>query len=461
MLRKGFTLIEALTMLFIFSIITTTFYAVFSTGMQQILESKNRLSAIAVANEKMEIVRNLDYDAVGTKKLNGDGSYSYGIPAGDIVEDESITVNTRTFLVHSFVQYIDDAYDGKATGTTPLDVIPNDYKRIKIEVSWGTGGSSHMVALVSTFVPKGVEISSGGGTLSINVIDNAGLGVSGATVHIINTSVAPPIDITTNTDSTGNLILPGAAASSQSYQIQVSKNAYYGVTTYAPYPDTAYNPTDIHASVVEAAFNQKTIVMDKSSAIAVSTKDVFGVNLPSIAFHLLGGRKLGDTPIPVIPVYSLDQDFNSGADAKVTTVDQSSGIYTLKLGDTSRYQLLRLNPLDAQQNTFSVVDGLEKNVEATIIDKQIAGALVVVKEVLSGVDVPIQNASVHLSNVPAVYDATVMTDQYGQAYFPTTLPALVAGTYDYTVTMAGYADQSGTIVITNQLNTETVTLTAL
>lgn len=461
MKRRGFTLMEALALLFIFSVITTTFYAVFLKGTQQIVESKTRLAAVAVANEKMEIVRNLDYNSIGTKKLNEDGSYSYGIPGGDIVEDETIAVNTKTFTVHTLVQYIDDPFDGKVSSTTPIDLVPNDYKRVKIEVSWSPGGATHTVALVSTFVPKGMEVSSGGGTLSLNVIDDSGSGVPQATVHITNTTVSPHIDITTNADNTGNIIFPGAPAASQSYRIQASKSGYYSTTTHAPYPDTAFNPLDIDASVVAAAFNQKTIVMDKSSDLSITTKDVFGVNLPSIDFHLSGGRKIGDTvvpPAPSVPVYSLDQDATSDVTANQSFAGQSSGTYTFTLKDPVRYQLLRLSLPGVDKNTFSAAGGVAKDEDAIVVDTQTNAALVMVQDAASGVNVPVSNASVHLVNVALSYDATVTTDQYGQAYFPTVLPALTAGTYNYTVTMTGYADSTGTIDISSGLKTETVSL---
>ena len=53
---QGFTLIEALLVLFIFSLIAVTFYSLFSVGTKHILESKFRLGATAVANERMESV---------------------------------------------------------------------------------------------------------------------------------------------------------------------------------------------------------------------------------------------------------------------------------------------------------------------------------------------------------------------------------------------------------------------
>jgi len=456
--NRGFTLIEALALLFIFAVITVTFYSVFTLGTTQIIESKNRLGAIAVANEKMEIIRNLEYDAVGTKKLNADGSYSSGIPAGDVLEDESVAVNTKTFTVHSFVQYVDDAFDGKASGTELVDTIPNDYKRVKVEVSWGDGSAARTVSLVTTAAPKGMEVSSGGGTLSINVIDNSGSGISQANVHITNTSVSPHIDITTSTDTTGNLMLPGAKASGEAYKIEVSKNGYYGMTTYAPYPTTVFKPIYIHASVVEADFNQKTIVMDKSSDISIATKDAFGADLLNIGFHLAGGVKIGDTVGSSVPVYTMNQDDTSGTDGKKTYAQQSSGLYTLTLSDTAKYQLLGLSAPDAMKNVFSLTNGDAKDIVATIIDNDIPAALVLVDDTSSGTSVPLPNASVHLYNADIPYDITVVTDQYGQAYFPVASPALPAGTYAYTVTLAGYADKTGTIVVTNALQTENVTL---
>lgn len=461
--KYGFTLIEALVLLFIFAVITTTFYAVFATGTTQIIETKNRLGAIAVANEKMEIIRNLNYDAIGTKKLNGDGSYSAGIPGGDILEDESVAVNTKTYFVHSFVQYIDDPLDGKATGTTPIDLVPNDYKRVKVTVSWGLQSTTQIVSLVATFVPTGIEVASGGGTLSINVIDGTGTGVPTVTVHITNTSVTPHIDVTTQTDSTGNLMFPGAAASSQAYRIQASKSGYYSTTTYAPYPTTAYSPVDIDGSVVAAAFNQKTIVMDTAANLEFATKDALGTDMPSIGFHLVGGRKLGDTVValPALPaiIPSLDSDFTSDSSAQKTVSNQASGSYIFTLLDTAQYQLIRLSTLNAILNKVVAAGDATTNIDAIIADKNIASALVTVIDA-STPAMPLSGATVHVTNALLGYDATVTTDIYGQSYFPTALPVLVAGTYEYTVSMTGYADYTGTMTIGSVLHSENVTLTA-
>jgi len=51
--KSGFTLIEALVLLFIFTIITITFYATWSMSTRYIVFIKNRFMAVSLANEKM------------------------------------------------------------------------------------------------------------------------------------------------------------------------------------------------------------------------------------------------------------------------------------------------------------------------------------------------------------------------------------------------------------------------
>jgi Tfp pilus assembly protein PilV len=459
--QRGFTLIEALIMLFLFSVISMTFYEVISLGTLQIMESKNRLSALSLANKKMEIAHNIPYDALGTKKRNADGSYSYGIPAGDIVQDEDVMINNKNFSVHSFVQFVDDAYDGKISGTTPSDAVPNDYKRLSIEVSWGRKTDAQKVLLTALFIPKGVETTSGGGVFSINVIDSTGKSIPSAGIHITNTNLNPHIDVTTTTDSTGNLLLPGAQASSQSYQIQISKNGYYEVSTYPVYPITAFIPIDAHASVVANALNQKTVVVDKASDITLTAKDVFGAILPNKNFHITGGRKLGDSnAVPSTPVFSLDQDFTSGSDGKKSFLHQSTGSYTVAYLSGSPYQFFHVGTPGSTPAVFSAENGETKNEDIVLIDKEVTALLVTVKASVAGSN-PVQyqtlpNASVRLVNTPFAYDTTLSTDAFGQVYFPATLPALVSGSYTYTVSAAGFTDAVGSITITSGLQSKDI-----
>lgn len=441
--KGGFTLIEGLTLLFVFSVITLTFYQTFSLGMQHIIEAKSRLGATALANQKMEVIRSIDYDAIGT---------TTGIPAGDLLESETVTVNAVQYTVHTFVQYVDDAFD-EQQGGSPTDAIPTDYKRIRLTVSWGTGGSNHSVVIFGNFSPNGVETSSGGGTLSINVLDASGSGVSGATVRIVNSAAG--VDVTATTDATGNLMLPGAPAGTESYELTVSKNGYYGTRTYPSYPTSTYNPVDVHASVVADTLNQKTIVMDQYADISIRSKDPFGTDVPNINFTMKGGKILGTDPDTLVSIYEYDQSLSTNAAGVEDIADQSYGQYTLVESD-ARYALYKLNPEGATNGIFDALPGQITTVDMILLDTQIGSVKVVVANEED--DSPVAGASVQLTNASLGYDVTQTTDQYGMAYFPTTLPGLSDGTYDIGVSATGFANASATVIVSGTLKTETIEL---
>jgi type II secretory pathway pseudopilin PulG len=450
-IAQGFTLVESLVLLFIFSLITVVFYETFATGTRMILEAKNRVGGVAVANTRMETIRNLDYDDIGTKRWNG-SAYEYGIPSGEILETETLSVNTREYTVHTFVRYVDDEFDGQ-DGGIPGDGIPNDYKQVRVEVSWGEAASQSVV-LVANFAPPGVETSAGGGTLSLNILDSVGDAVGQAAVHITNSETSPPINLTTQSNEFGIVSLPGAPAANQSYVIEVSKAGYYSTTTYAPYPTSAFHPVDVHGSVVEGAFNPKAMIMDRFAQLTIHTKSPWGEDLDNVEFHLKGGKKLGDEDGTLLPVYDFAQDVDSGDDAEVSLNDRSAGLYTVDLLNDADYRLLRMSTDEAIVDNFNILPGIDLDMTMTIADTSVNAVLVRVTDGTT----PLQNATVHLTNALLAYDATVITDRYGQAYFPTEAPALTAGTYDLTVSATGFSDYAGTVVVGSGLETEDVSM---
>ncbi len=451
-LHRGFTLIESLVFLFIFALVSMAFLQTYTAGTRHIIESKNRLGATALANQKMEIIRSIDYEDIGTKRWNG-SAWVYGIPAGDILEEEAISVNTRNYQVHTFVQYIDHPYDG-TLGGSPTDTIPNDQKRIRLTVTWGNATSSEEVSLVSTLSPEGVETSAGGGVLSINVLNSAGVGVPNATVRIVNTTSS--IDLTTETDATGNILLPGAPAGSRRYQLTISKDDYYGALTYPPYPTTAYNPVDVHGSVVAGTLNQKTIVSDLDADITLTTEDPFGTAIPNIPFTLRGGRLLGTNPSTGAQVYAFNQTLSTDSAGAREFSDQSYGPYTFSTTD-SRYRLYKITPEGTAFNTTDVAAGSDAELTALLLDSQIGSTKITIKRQSGGS--PISGASVRLTG-PAGYDATGVADQYGMVYFPTVLPALVSGTYQAQVTATGFVTKTSNISVSTSLVLQDILLVA-
>jgi len=443
-------LIESTVFILLFALISIVFLQVYATGTRLIIESKNRLGATALANQKMEVIRSVTYDAIGTKHWNG-SSWVYGIPPGDLLEDETISVNTTRYEVHTFAQYVDDPFDGTVSSS---DTIPTDYKRVRITVAWGLGGPDQTVAIFGNFSPNGVESSSGGGVLSINVLDSSGAGVPGASVHIVYG--AQGVDVTGTTDGTGNITLPGAPAGSEKYVLTFTKNNYYGSVTYPSYPTSPYNPVDVHASVTASVLNQKTVIMDRDVTIPLKTQDPFGNPIPSVNFTLEGGRILGSDPVTGAPVYSFSNTGSTNVSGEITFADQSYGQYAFT-ESAPNHSLLKIVPESTTTpSIFDVPAGSSTNIAAVLMDQNIGSMKAVITNQADGT--PIAGASVKLSNGALAYDTTITTDQYGFAYFPSSLPQLTAGTYDIGVTAGGFQNYTGTVSINGTLQVKNISL---
>lgn len=451
--KKGFTLIESLVLLFIFSVVSMVFLQVYVVGTRLIIDSKNRLGAVALANQKMEVVRSIEYEMIGTKSWNGT-TWVYGIPGGDLLQEEDISVNTRQYHVSTFVQYVDDDFDGN----TPADTTPTDYKRVRIQVSWGATVSERVV-LFGTFTPNGLETAVAGGTLSVNVLHADGSGVGGASVNIRNSSGT--ININAVTDATGNVSLPGTPASTQGYTITVSKSGYYGANTYPPYPTSSYNPVNIHATVVINALNQFSIVMDEAVAIPIRTVNPYDEAIPSINFGLTGGRILGTNPTTGASVVTLnDTSRTTNSSGEYDYSNQSYGLYTFTLGSSSssQYVFHKIIPeTSSAVNELDIEPGSTQDYKVVLLDKAFASVQVVVTD--DATDSPLAGATVRLQNGSG-YDEEGTTDQYGLAFFPETDTPLVAGSYTLTVSASGYAEDSESITVGTALLEEEVSLTA-
>lgn len=442
--KSAFTLIEALVFLFIFTIITTTFYSVFAVNTRYTIDVKDRQSSAQIANEKMEIIRNMQYGDIGTIG---------GIPSGNIKANENITVDGKTYAVRTLIKYQDDPFDG----VYPTDTIPNDYKIVKVSVSWtGANNSASDVELVSRFVPSGMELSSGDGVLAINIIDGEGKGVPQASVHIVNSDVSPSVNMNAETDDTGNLMFPGAKASIQTYKLTVSKDGYETVETIDP-DSVEYNPVDPHASVVGGSVNIKTVVIDKISDLKVKSADYLGAAIPGVDFHIEGGRVLGTNTliIPAVTIYSKNDDYSTESDGEKGWEDINSGQYAVSdIGAVSGYTLIGVEPV----SPVTVLPDEEKEIEIKFA-KNDENSLVVY--VLNNSDgLAIEGAEVHLINGDG-YDATVTTAGGGEAIFPLAAESVFApGDYNIEIKAEGFQDNNSTATV-DKFTAKTVKLIAI
>jgi len=452
--RNGFTLIEALVFLFIFIVTTVTFYSTFTLGVNYILETKMRLTAIELANEKMEITRSLQYADIGTQG-------SIDVP-GDIDPQEDVIRMNRIFRVITEIGYKDDGFDGTVLATN--DNRPNDYKQIKITVSWDDFSSEKSVIMTSLFAAPGIEPPLSGGILSINVLDALGNGISGATVKIINNSVIPNISDIKTTDSSGNYLAIGSPESNQGYEIEINKDGYYPVRTYAPYSGdpTDFSPVDVHASVVEGTLNTKTIITDKTSDIKIISKDFLGNPIPEVDFSLKGGRKIGENIglNPITDKYDFEElSLKTDSLGEASFFDMSFGVYFLKcLDNLTDYVFVKVDPGLGDPEKFDILPGQNVEIEVLFANKNINSLWVKVKD--SADEGPIEGARIKLKNDLLGINLELDTDENGYAYFAQESSELVSADYELTVSASGFSEED-TIVNINNLVTKDINLSAI
>jgi hypothetical protein len=255
---RGMSLVDVIIGIGLILIIFVALTTLLLTSLKISVLAKTHSVAIAVAESQMEYVRSLSYANIGTVA---------GIPAGTIPQYATTTLNGLTFSTRTFIDYIDDPADG--LGAADTNGITTDYKRAKITTTYYVSSIPHTVTLISNFSPPGIETNNGGGTLKIQVVNATGIGVTGATVHIVNTDASTTVDVTTFSDSTGTVFLPGALVSSQ-YQVYVSKAGYSSSQTYAR-DSTNVNPTPAYLTVAAGLTTTGTFAIDVLSTLVVRT----------------------------------------------------------------------------------------------------------------------------------------------------------------------------------------------
>lgn len=258
---RGFSLIETLVGVSLMLLIFVSIFGMIQLGMRLVAQSKSRVIATALANQKIELVRNLSYDKVGTIG---------GIPNGSILETEILIRNKITYTVKTTIAYVDDPFDN----TFPNDPLAWDYKRVKVKVFWPDGGGGE-IFLQTDVAPKGIETTGGGGILSVLVFDANGQPVPQADIHIENSSVLPAIDANYQSDNQGRLFLGGAPVCNDCYKITSTKIGYSGERTYAVGElvrgIALATPNKPLVSILEGQLSEVSFTIDKLSAKTAQT----------------------------------------------------------------------------------------------------------------------------------------------------------------------------------------------
>jgi len=255
--QAGMTLIDVLVGTAVALMIFLAVYGLLRASAQISTLATETAAATAIANSQMEYIRSLPYDSVGTVG---------GIPAGSIPQTSTTVEDNISYGVRTFIDYYDDPADG--TGASDTNGITTDYKRAKVTVSFTTSTGARQVSLVTDIVPPGIESTTGGGTLKATIVNASGAPVAGAAVRV-SASTTPLVDVTTYSDATGVVYLPGAMPAT-GYHVLVTKSGYSFAQTYDR-DSTNQNPNPGHLTVVKNTTTSGTFAIDVLASLLVRT----------------------------------------------------------------------------------------------------------------------------------------------------------------------------------------------
>lgn len=329
---RGDTLIGILVAVGIFVILSQAVVSLAFSAYDLISYTRARISARHIALESMEIVRNAPYDDIGT---------TGGIPSGIFTQEQQVSRNGQNYTIRTNIAYVDDTFDG----VTPADTLPTDYKRVKIDVSWGGIAASNFseVSLVTDVSPRGIESTSGGGTLSILVFDAQGLPVPQAQVHLVATTTTPPINATYYTSDTGRVTLPGAPICQSCYQITVTKAGMSTDRTYSVTEIT--NPAKPHVSILEGLLTEVSFNIDHFASLNLTT---YGAEpdfalLPNQIVRIRGEKVIGTDGLDD-PVYKFDQEVVTDSNGNLAVEELEWDNYHISLPADSTVEIAGINP---------------------------------------------------------------------------------------------------------------------
>lgn len=426
---RGQTLLSLLIALPVFAILAHAIFTLTISSFRLISFSRSRIAARHLTQERVELIRNMSYDDVGTVG---------GIPPGTLSQSEDALINGLNYTTKTSVIYVDDPFDGQA----PADLLPTDYKRVRVEVSWEGSARSgnNPVVLVTDVTPRGVETSVGGGTLSILVFDANAIPIVQASVHILADSLDPIVDLTLETNENGRVVLPGTPICNSCYKITASKEDYNTEQTYST--AEVANPNKPNASVIEGELTELSFAIDKVSTLDIETvssrEDDFDA-LGNISFRLRGQKTIG-TDVSDLPVYKFDQEFASNSSGSIALEDVEWDNYDILLPLSGGYDLSGSNPL----LPMSVLPNTTYNLALSLSSHTNYSLLLTFTD---PTDTPIASVSATLSDGGSFEETKFSGEEndpdFGQAFFSN----LFELTYDLNATASGYLDYNSTVSV--------------
>lgn len=295
--RSGFTIVEVVVAVAVFVIFSFGVYEGVRYIYKVVYMSRIRILETALLSEELEVARNLAYSDVG---IYG------GVPTGLLTHAKTVVRDNISFDLITTVRNIDDPFDGMATGTTPMDTAPADYKLVEISAICSTCNQHTPVILNTIVAPKNTESDTNNGSLYINVFDSTGAPVQGASVHVYNPSTTPPITVDDVTDNDGWLRIVDTPTGTVSYHISISKDGYssdYTVTS----SEIVLNPIKPPATVTTQNVTEIYFSIDLLGSMSVHTINPNCSAAGSKGFDIWGEKRIGREP----NVYKYSHSFTT------------------------------------------------------------------------------------------------------------------------------------------------------
>jgi hypothetical protein len=382
---RGVTLIETLVAVAVFLVIGLSVYQAYLSISTMVRASRVKITATALANEQVEIIRNLPFEDVGI---------SGGLPAGLLPSTQNLTRDGKTFLVALTVRNVDDPFDG-TIGGAPNDLSPADYKLVGIDISCALCTNFQSLRFTTSVSPRSLETASTNGALFVQVIDAGGQPVPNANVHIENNVALPPIVIDDTTNNDGLLQIVDAPPGVNAYEITVSKTGYTSDQTDTPGAVANPNPIKPHATVALQQVTAISFAIDRASTLAVSSVSDTCSPISSADFSLAGTKLIGTAP-NVLKYPDTVYTTNAGGQKTISALEWDT--YNLTLIDAA-YDLAGTIPL----MPLALNPNATVNLKLVLVPKNPRSAAVTVRDAATGL--PISDATARLEGpgVDVVY----------------------------------------------------------
>lgn len=276
--NRGFTLIEVLVATFLISIIFLGIFGGFQLAIKVVAQSRVRMHAVYLASQRIEEIRSLPFSQIQTG-------------------ESAVSIGGALYYVQTLVEEIDDCADGTIEGfdcsgfAVLPDTAPNDYKRVKVRVSWQEYWGGEM-SLSTNVAAKGLETGEGKGALRIAVSDSFGQPLEILTADQLPPCPANAIRITnqntgldqcygTDINNPGvRLLILNVSVSPDDYKIIINKEGYGSEQTFRTgdiyNSKVIANPLRKNPTLSQGQLYPITFIIDKLSNFNIFTLAPWG-----------------------------------------------------------------------------------------------------------------------------------------------------------------------------------------